>query len=575
MQKLQRQRATWFPKSRPNILVYTLAIILTIAPFPAIPLDEPLQYLPEKNTLYLVLMAEMATTRGLKRDALKYYGMAASLSTDPAVAEQATLSAVNFEAPIEAIKNAKRWATLDSKNLQAQLVALTLLANQSTGEILPYLQQALNIAPIDLDQEVLEIQSQLTKSSAKNLKNAMIMLAKANPFNPQALLMAAQSAAEQNDVQNAKRWANAALEIKPELTRAIELKTKIIYYEEASSKNALNYLKNAVELYPKDAELRLFYANFLFENDAVTESIHALNQILSNPELGGVAALFLGEIYLKQENIENASKALHLALSFANSKAGAEYLLGEIAEQNNKPAEAIQWYSHISKGPYHMPATLRAAFLLKKAKAYPEAIQLVQNSHPTNIEEEKYLLCLEIELLNANKQSDEAYALVNELVSKLPNDADMLYSRAITAIKLKQLSLAEKDLLHVVAQNPEHANALNALGYVLSFQTERLNESLEYVNQALKLSPNNPTFVDSLGWIYYQKGDWNEAIYYLKLAHDLGHDTQIAAHLGEVLWVNNQQQEALTIWEQALSADQDDEILLETLQRFKIKLTAR
>jgi len=575
MQTFQKQSAAWFPQGLTNILVYTLALILTIAPFKAISADELLPFSPEKNTLYLVLMAEMATTRGLKKEALKYYRMAAHLSSDPAVAEQATLSAVTFEASNEAIQNAKRWAALDPKNLQAQLVTLTLLADQPVETLLPYLQQSLNISPIDLDQEVLEIQSHLTKNSAKNLKNAIFLLAKTNSSNPQALLMAAQSAAEQNDVKNAKRWTNAALEIKPELTRAIELKTKIIYHEEASFHNALNYLKPAVTLYPKDAELRLFYANFLFENDATTESIHELNHLVSHPTLGGIAALFLGEIYLKQENFSEASKALYLALSFPQSKAGAQYLLGEIAEQNGKPLEAIQWYNHITAGSYHMPATLRSVFLLKKEKAYSEAIQVVQNSHPTNLEEEKYLLSLEIELLNANKQSDEAYALVNELVSKLPNDTDILYSRAMTAIKLKHLALAEKDLLNILGQNPEHANALNALSYVLSFQSERLNESLEYINQALKLSPNNPIFIDSLGWIYYQKGDWNEAIYHLKLAHDLGHDTQIAAHLGEVLWVNNQQKEALNIWEKALLADQDDETLLETLQRFKIKLTAR
>ncbi len=447
--------------SKQSFLVYTLALILTIAPIRfTLAEEEPS---PPNNALYFALLADMSANRGLKQEALAYYQQALSLSADPALAKQATFAAVMFEDARAAIQSVKRWAELDQKSLEASLIAVTLLSEESSAAILPFLQQALNLKTPDLDQEILEIQSRLSKKSANHLKNAIFSLAKENPHNPEALLMAAQSAAAENDVKNAKRWSNDALAIKPDLSRAIELKAKIIQHEESSLTNALKYLKKAIANYPNDLDLKLFYANFLLDNDFTAEAIQTLKPLMSDKTFGGLAALLLGEIYLKAEDLDAAHDALYHALAFSNAKMGAAYLLGDIAEQKNKTLEAVQWFSEIPEGPYHMPAVIRAVFLLKKTHAFSEAIQLIQNSHPSNIEEEKYLLVLEIELLNVNKQSEEAYALATELVSKLPNDPDILYSRALTAIHLQQWGLAEKDLLEILKQNPQHNNAIETL----------------------------------------------------------------------------------------------------------------
>src|SRR4029077_6164849 len=139
--------------------------------------------------------------------------------------------------------------------------------------------------------------------------------------------------------------------------------------------------------------------------------------------------------------------------------------------------------------------------------------------------------------------SDEALQLTNDILIKIPLDEDVLYSRAITAIKLKKWEMAETDLKQILKQNPNNANALNALGYVLSFNNHRLDEALGYINQALSIAPNNPLFMDTLGWAYYQSGQYKQSVHYLKIALDLSENPKIAAHLGEALWVNNQKAE--------------------------------
>ncbi len=153
---------------------------------------------------------------------------------------------------------------------------------------------------------------------------------------------------------------------------------------------------------------------------------------------------------------------------------------------------------------------------------------------------------------------------------KIPHDEDVLYSHAVTAIKLKKWETAETDLKEILKQNPNHANALNALGYALSFNNGRFDEALVYINQALSLAPNNPLFMDTLGWAYYQSGHYKQSVHYLKIALDLSENPKIAAHLCEALWVNNQKDEAKTILKKALEANKDSEELLDTLKKLKI-----
>lgn len=144
--------------------------------------------------------------------------------------------------------------------------------------------------------------------------------------------------------------------------------------------------------------------------------------------------------------------------------------------------------------------------------------------------------------------------------------------RAITAVKLKDWDLAEKDLKLVLKQNPKNANALNILGYMLSLNKSRLQEALDYLNQALSIAPNNPAFMDSMGWAYYQLGDLQNALAFLNKANELAKDSQIAAHLGEVLWTSNNKKEAMLVWQKALKYNDENEELLQTLKRLNVNL---
>lgn len=551
-----------------NIIVYLFLFTLTTGPGYCLHSASP----QKENVLYILLAAEMAAHRQLPELALAYYLRAARISADPAVAEEATLLAVSLEAAEVATESAELWANKDPENLQAQLIATTLLISESKERAMIYLNRGIELDPQGVNHYVLEIQERLSPRSAENLRDILQQIATKRTSDPYAHLLAAESAAYQKDFSNAKRWVDSALHQKPDLTPAILLKAQLLDLETNSEQRGIQFLTSRLKQFPENQELRFYYAQILADNQQEEKAKEELSKLTQHSIFGGPALLILAEIYLKQNQEEKAYQTLEKATLIPQSKDGALYLLGHLDEEQQQPQKAIQRYVEVAPGPYHVPAILRAITLLKAAGAYKEALVVLHNSIPSTEEEQKYLLLAEIDILNHNQETEEAMQLANDILAKIPNDEDVLYLRAITATKLKRWDIAEMDLRKVIEQNPGNASALNALANILCSNQERLTDAIYYATQALNLAPTNPAFIYTTGWAYYRLGNFKQAIFYLKKAHELSTDSKIAAHYGEALWMDNEKTEAILVWKKAFKNNTHDEDLLDTLKRLNINL---
>jgi tetratricopeptide (TPR) repeat protein len=134
--------------------------------------------------------------------------------------------------------------------------------------------------------------------------------------------------------------------------------------------------------------------------------------------------------------------------------------------------------------------------------------------------------------------------------------------------KLDRIDVVETNLRRLITLKPDHAQAYNALGYTLADRTDRLKEAKGYIEKALKLSPDDPFILDSMGWVLYRLGAQKEALGYLQRAYSLRPDPEIAAHIGEVMWTRGQQQDAEKIWRDASRENPDNEMLQATMKRF-------
>ena len=161
-----------------------------------------------------------------------------------------------------------------------------------------------------------------------------------------------------------------------------------------------------------------------------------------------------------------------------------------------------------------------------------------------------------------------ALQVYNAALLAHPDDLDLRYSRALVLVMLDAIDPAIEALEEILAVDPDSPHALNALGYTLVDQTDRIDEGAAMIERAYQMVPDDPAVIDSMGWAAFRQGNYEQALAYLERAHALApEDPEIAAHLGEVLWVMGQEQQARQIWANAKDLEPEHPVLLDTLQR--------
>jgi tetratricopeptide (TPR) repeat protein len=248
-------------------------------------------------------------------------------------------------------------------------------------------------------------------------------------------------------------------------------------------------------------------------------------------------------------------------------------LLAQAAEQQKDYAGAEQVLSRIEPvGNEVLDVQSRRASLLARQGKLPEARALIHNTPLTAPALTQNRLLAEVQLLREYKQWGEAHDLLVEALLESPRDTDLLYEQSTIAEKLGNLVEMEALLRQVMAIQPEHHNAYNALGYSLADRNQRLPEARELIAKALQLAPGEPFITDSMGWVEYRLGHTDEALRLLGTAYRARPDTEIGAHFGEVLWVSGRRNEALGVFRAARERDAANEVLQETLARLKVGL---
>jgi Tfp pilus assembly protein PilF len=171
------------------------------------------------------------------------------------------------------------------------------------------------------------------------------------------------------------------------------------------------------------------------------------------------------------------------------------------------------------------------------------------------------------ELYSAQKEYQRAFDLLTVALQKNPGQRELLYTRAMVAEKLDKFDVLESDLQLLLQKNPEDANALNALGYILVDRTDRYQEAEGYLRRAIALEPDATVIIDSYGWLLFKQGETQQALEYLQRAYKQEQEGEIAAHLIEVLWVSGQHGDARDLMKQALETVEDKVPLHKLLKR--------
>ena len=230
-------------------------------------------------------------------------------------------------------------------------------------------------------------------------------------------------------------------------------------------------------------------------------------------------------------------------------------MLAELSEKQGEWDAAADAYAKAQAlNPRIDLASRRAAALINAGKA-PAARDLLQPG-AAKPDAEPMVLYLYATALRQSGDLAGAEAAARRLRAAAPNDPRGLYVLAQVLEQRKDLDGAERALREILERDPEDATALNYLGYMLAERGQRLDEAVTLVQRALKLEPGNPSFLDSLGWAYYQQGKLDLADPPLtEAAGKLPNNSVILDHLGDLRFKQRRFSDATAAWQRALNGD--------------------
>jgi Flp pilus assembly protein TadD len=529
---------------------------------PSADLNEPM--------LYEFLLGEIALQRGDNGLAAQTFLDLARRTRDPRVARRAVEVANQARMPELALEAARTWHELEPASSQAlQVVAALLVANKRAEEALPYLEKLLATEGVNLENGFMQLNRLLAANpdKAANLR-VVRRLASKHPQLPQAHFAIAQAAAAAGDDEAAVAAIRKAAALRPDWELAALLEAQIL--QRRSPGAAAKVLGDFVAKNPNSREARLNYARLLVLDKRLPEARKQFEALLAanpgNTEViyaVGLLAFQLKDFELAEENMKRL-----LTLGYRDAD-GVRYLLGQIAEEQKLWPQAVQWYEGITDGEQLIPARMRTANAIAKQGKLDEARTFLKRVAAENPGEEAQLIVAEAQLLRDANRNQDAFQLLADALKKDPDQPELLYDYALTAEKLERFDLLESNLRKLIEVRPDHAHAYNALGYSFADRNMRLAEARKLVERALELAPDDYFIMDSLGWVLYREGDLKGAAEQLRRAYGGRPDAEIGAHLGEVLWVMGERDEAGRVWQESLKASPDNETLQKTIKRLK------
>lgn len=519
--------------------------------------------------LYRLLTAEIAGQRGRIDLAVQHYLAAATESGDPAVAERATRIAVYARNNAAALESARLWAELQPDSIEAQQVAAAMYVRVGDTRRAHYhLEQVLAISDKSEANTFMLITSLLSKERDKQVAlEVMEELVAGRQDQPEALYAYSQLAMLVGELDKALAAADKVLVLRPDWADVHILHSSILYRQD-HKEEAMASLQQAVERFPDDATLRDYYARRLIDEKRFDAAREQFEILLRKNSANHEAEYALGLLTLQLEDLKTAVKHFRNLAKSGHRVNEANYYLGQIAEQRKQMDSAKQYFQAVNSGQYLIEARIRIALIESREGNIESARERLQAIEAETAEDEQRLYLAEGEILREAKRYQDAFDVYDAALQRMPDNISLLYARALAAEKIDRIDVTFADLEKIIKQEPTNVQALNAYGYTLLDRTDRVKEGFGYVQRAYQQNSEDPAILDSMGWAYYRMGNYSEALKYLRMAFDKLKDAEIAAHLGEVLWVTGDQAGARNIWNEALRETPTHKLLLDVIKRF-------
>ena len=562
----------------------------------------------DQRLFYQVLVAEMALGSGDAASAYELILDAARRSRDEGLFRRAVDIALRSRAGEQALAASRAWRvshpeSLDALRLQLQIL-MVLNRTEALGEPLKAL---LLQTPVAARPGLIAVLPRfLQRAGEPRLVGALLEEALA-PYRDAAgtrvpVRVALGRAWQQaHDPDRALALAREAQALEPQSPGGALLALELMRERPAAETLVVEYLQQA----QAEPGLRLAYVRMLTTSQRYADAVAQLKTVIQQQPDLAAAYLSLGALQLELKQSPEGEASLRRYIELAQAQAGkaapaqvaphpsatpesvdaaeddtaprpeqglvqAWLMLAQAAEQRGDFNAARAWLDKVDDPRHALDVQSRRASILARQGKVDQARELLRQVPERKPDDARAKLLAEASLLREVKLWRAAYDLLGGANQRFPDDPDLLYEQAMAAEKINRPDEMERLLRRVIELKPDNAHAHNALGYSLADRSQRLPEARQLIERALELAPGDPFITDSLGWVEFRLGNRSEAAALLRRAYASRPDTEIAAHLGEVLWTLGQHDEARRIWREGRVRDTHNEVLRETLTSLRV-----
>lgn len=541
-----------------------------VLPFPE---PKPVQRELDEDLVYSYLVGEIGAHRGDLRIAQTHYMHAAILGHDAYAAERATRIALHLRDYQGGLTAARHWVELAPNDITArQLAAVLLLRNQQLDEAGQQLDALVRIAEArELDGFLQAAGALSVESDRAGAEQLMLGLHERHRDDVRSLYALAVLEAAHRRFAEAETRLRQVVAVDPDWEQPRVLLARVLVAQNRRDE-ALDFLNSSVRRDSDSVLLRTTYARMLVDAGdypAALEQFRSLTRLQPDDD-----ELVFGYAMLatQQEQWNEARRLWQGLRGDPDRRDEASYYLAQIEEQNGNDDLAIGLFRTVQDGELKIDAVMRMAEIQARTGRLPDAREALQQARIANPGRAADLYIAETQIVQEYGDRDAALALYETALAAYPDNEDLRYNRALLVVESGDFESMERDLRQLIAENPDNVDALNALGYTLADRNERLDEAFELISRALKLRPDSAAILDSMGWVLYRQGELDQAVVYLRRALKLNQDDEIAAHLGEVLWVRGERAEAQAVWREALLHTPDSDKIRTVLERLQAEL---
>jgi len=516
-----------------------------------------------------ILTASIASQRNRPKVALEALSRAVYASGDARLNTSAIQLALQLQNYPKAIKLSRLMLEKQPENFRVILALANALiqsdrlddASNELLELVKLQQQG--------DEPVLQEVASLIARQDEETRDSLVtdVQEAAESKHPMIVFTAALLASRMQEEPLFREYLEESLSLSPDWETAAILKlTDAADQKKREEMEA--WAKYFIEEYPQAERFRIQYARLLIQEDKLKPALTSLNALLKiNPD--SAEGLFTaGLVNMDLKNYDEAAAQFQKYIETNENTDQAKLYLSQIYIEQEAYAKASPLLRRINSRRYYIDAQVTLSTVIAKQSNVEAGLSYLRNIDVRGEEQIVRLILEQDSLLREFDQENRSFSLLEEALEARPDNPDLLYSRGLLAAQLDKLDIVERDLKKLIKLEPDNAHAYNALGYTLADQTERYDEALELITKALEFLPEDAFILDSMGWVLYRKGDMDKALSFLQRALDLREDAEIAAHLGEVLWITGKRTEAEEVWEKGKSWNPENITLQKTINRF-------